>query len=74
MKTFTRISKETGQKCTLTFEQAVGRFIIDNVNYGSPEDMNAEEWLEDMSTVFEAQSMLKESDELDAGYYLYVAN
>lgn len=72
--TITRTSKATGEVTTLTFDAAVDQFIRDNHAYGEIED-DVEDYLTDMSTVFETQSMIKGIEgELDAGDYIYTKN
>jgi hypothetical protein len=73
--TFTRKDKQTGETTILSFDQAVDQFIRDNYDYAQAEDAGSvEEYLNDMSTVFETQSALSEGGELDAGYFIYTSN
>ena len=74
MTTFTRTSKATGEVTALTLDAAVDLFIRDNHAYGEVKD-NVEDYLSDMSTVFETQSMIEDMEgELDAGDYIYTKN
>lgn len=80
METFTRTNKATGEKTTLPYLEAVDQLIRDNYEYEyltNPEDIgNVEDWLNDMSTVFESRSLLEDTDEygLDAGDFIYTKN
>lgn len=77
----TRTDKATGEVTTLSFEDAVDQFIRDNLTYAistgadiDPEEI--EEYLSDMSTVFETRNMLNDFEagddtELDAGLAIY---
>lgn len=75
MITFTRKNKETGETTTLSPREAVDQFIRDNYDYAQAEDAGpVEDYLTDMSTVFDTQSILDEQDEVDAGYFIYTKN
>ena len=75
----TRTDKTTWVATQLTLEEAETQFITDNFNYAlqttdAEEVGELEDWLMDMTTVFEALSILKalaEGDEADAGVATY---
>jgi hypothetical protein len=70
----TRTDKATGASTTLTLNEAVDQFILDNLAYAEIED--PEDYVDDMDTVFETQSMFEDmgDDGIDAGAYLYTIN
>jgi len=73
--TFTRKDKQTGETTILKFDEAVDQFIKDNFDYAQAEDAGSvEDYLNDMSTVFETQSVLSDGGEIDAGYFIYTSN
>jgi len=73
--TFTRTDKHTGESTVLAFDAAVDQFIRDNFDYAQAEDAGSvEDYLNDMSTVFETQSVLSDGGEIDAGYFIYKSN
>lgn len=75
MKTFTRKNTATEETTVLDFNAAVDQFIEDNLIYAGEDITELDEWLSDMSTVFETRSMLDEVDtEIDAGHFIYQLN
>ena len=75
MKTFTRTNKENGETTLLEFSAAVDQLIVDNLVYAGEDVSGIEDWLSDMSTVFEAREILTSSViGVDAGDFIYLAN
>lgn len=72
METITRMSKATGEKSILFFDDAVDQFIRDNHKYGEVEE-DVETYIDDMVTVFETREMLNMMDEegVDVGEFIY---
>lgn len=67
-----RTRKVDGVSTVLPFDEAVDQFIKDNHTYAEIED-DVDEYLSDMSTVFETQGILRdmEGGSVDAGHYIY---
>ena len=64
MSTYTRTNNATGEQTVLTLDEAVDQFTRDNHAYEAP-DEDVEDYLNDMVTVFETQSLLKGLSMLD---------
>lgn len=80
---YIRTDDTTGEKAVLDFSDAVDQLLRDSFIYAEDtkqddDDLGTvDEWLVDMSSVFEAQNMLRALDntsaDVPAGYFTYTA-
>lgn len=80
--TFTRVAKDQ-TTVELSFNKAVDQFITDNYTYATadgtidPSEISLDEFVNDMSSVFEARSMLEAlepGEELTSGISTFIRN